>query len=290
MTKKEKKEMDILAEDNSLLIYLQDINRIPLLSKEEEEKTARMAANGNKAACDKLISANLRFVIMIAKKYQGRGLPLEDLIGEGNIGLINAVKHYDAGRGFRFITYAVWWVRQAIIKALQEKARMIRLPGNKANELKMIEQARLDMQGEHGHKKEPEIREVAALLDIEPDRAVELINISQDVISLDDPVAYYENTLTLKDLIEDESHNSPVENALNSILKDDVEAALSKLGSRAAEVLRSRFGLGGNTAMTLREIGDRFNMSREWIRQIEKRALGQMAHSAHHKKLEGYIA
>jgi len=295
MAKKKKKNMDFNgdsshSDDNSLLLYLQDINRIPLLSKEEEEKTAKLAVDGNKAAFDKLISSNLRFVIVIAKKYQGRGLPLEDLIEEGNIGLISAVKHYDAGRGFRFITYAVWWIRQAIVKALQEKGRMIRLPCNKVNQVRKIERTRQEFQSGHSQKKETEIREAAMFLDIEPERAMNLMNISQEVISLDDSDVHNENSSTLKDFIVDEYNSSPVETALNSVLKDDVEKALQSLGRQAADVIRDRYGVGDSTALTLKEIGDQYNLSREWIRQIEKRALEQLARSPHHKKLQSYIA
>ena len=278
------------AEDNTLLLYMKEINKIPLLQQEEEEKIARQAAKGNKSAAEKLINANLRFVIMIAKKFQGKGLPLEDLIGEGNIGLMNAVKHYDVERGFRFITYAVWWIRQSIIKALQEKGRMIRLPSNKNNELAKIEKARQVLTSAHAGKSETELMEVATFLDMTMEKAVDLISISQDVISLDEPVTNFENAMTLKDFIEDDLHHSPVENALNSILRDEVESVLSKLENREADVIRSRFGLGNTSSLTLKEIGDRYNLSREWVRQIEKRALGQLQKSSRHKRLESYIA
>jgi len=277
-------------DENSLLLYLQEINRIPLLNKEEEERTARLAAEGNRIAKDKLVSSNLRFVIMVAKKYQGKGLPLEDLIGEGNIGLLNAVKHFDAEKGYRFITYAVWWIRQAIIKAIHEKGRMIRLPSNKANSITRIKRTRQVIQNEPGRGTGVELREVAAFLDMAPEKAEDLISISQDVISLDDPVSSFEDSLTIKDYIEDEYHKSPVENAMNSILKDEVEMALNGLEKRAAEVLRSRFGLGETGALTLKEVGDRYNLSRERVRQIEKRALGHLEQSSHRKKLESYIA
>ena len=280
------------ADENSLFLYFQEINRIPLMTKEEEEKTARLAARGNKAAKEKLVNSNLRFVIMIAKKYQGKGLPLEDLIGEGNLGLLNAVKNFDVDKGYRFITYAVWWIRQAIIKAIHEKGRMIRLPSNKNKELSKIEKTRQEIQNEPGWKTDPEILEIASVLNMSPEKVEDIINISQEVVSLDEPVAKYESTLSIKDMIEDEhqQHRSPVEHALNSILRDEVEEALNSLGERAAEVLRGRFGLGDSGNMTLKELGDRYNMSRERVRQIEKRALMQLQHSSHYKKLESYIA
>ena len=277
-------------EKNSLMLYLKEISRIPLIDKDEEEKIAKMAFMGDKAARDKLVSANLRFVIMIAKKYQGRGMPLEDLISEGNIGLLNAVRHFDAEKGFRFITYAVWWIRQSIMKALNEKGKMIRLPNNKNNELQKINKTRQSIQIEKGMDNDSEIKDTAFYLNTTPDKVTDLINISQDVISLDDPISQYGNALTIKDHVEDEYYLSPVEIALNSLLKDDVEAALNGLGIREAAVLRSRFGLGGEDSMTLKEIGNRYNLSREWIRQIEKRALIQLQRSSLNSKLESYIA
>ena len=279
-----------LQEKNSLLLYLTEINRISLMDKDEEELTAKKAVQGDKAAKEKLINANLRFVVMIAKKYQGRGMPLEDLIGEGNIGLLNAIKHYDAGRGFRFITYAVWWIRQSIVKALNEKKRMIRLPNNKTIELRKIEKTRQEIQNEPGWNQEKEIQNAAIYLKMNPDKAADLINISQDVISLDEPVSKFENMLTIKDLIEDKYHVSPEKNALNSIVKDEVEDAIKMLGKREAAIIRSRFGLDGTNTMTLKEIGDSFNLSREWIRQIEKRALVQLQHLPCSSRLASYIA
>ena len=279
------------SNENTLFMYFQEINRIPLLTKEEEEKTARLAARGNKAAREKLVNANLRFVIMVAKKYQGKGLPLEDLIGEGNIGLLNAVKNFNVEKGYRFITYAVWWIRQSIIKAIHEKGRMIRLPSNKNKELTKIEKTRQVIQNEPGCKTDPEVHDIAIFLNMPPEKAAELISISQEVVSLDEPVSKFENSQTIKDLIVDQEQNkSPVENAINNMLKDDVENALSNLEERAAEVIRSRFGLGDTGNLTLKEIGDRYNMSRERVRQIEKRAILQLQHSSHNKKLESYIA
>jgi len=248
---------------NSFLSYLREVNRIPLLNKEEEFEAARQAAKGNKTAGEKLVTANLRFVIMVAKKYQGKGLPLQDLISEGNMGLLNAVKHFDAEKGYRFITYAVWWIRQAIVKAIYEKGRMIRLPSHKSRELSRLEAEQNPAQKDQ---------------------------IYNDVLSLDDPISAQHDGGTIKDLIQDEIENSPVEHATNSILKDELEAILNSLEERSAEVLRCRYGLGGIAPMTLSEVGDRYDLSRERIRQIENRAMAQLESSSKEHKLDTYIA
>ncbi|MCL2070351.1 MAG: RNA polymerase sigma factor RpoD/SigA [Treponema sp.] len=278
------------AEENSLLAYMQEINRIPLLSKKEEEATAVLAAKGNKAAKERLVNANLRFVITVAKKYQGKGLPLEDLIGEGNIGLLNAAEHFDVEKGYRFITYAVWWIRQAITKAINEKGRMIRLPGNKTTDLQRIEKIREAVQNQPGWKSEPEIRKIAAFLDMDPEKAADLMKISQYLVSLDDPVSKKENSLAIKDYIEDPFSESPVDLAANSILRDELEAALDGLEERSAEILRFRYGLGDAPSLTLKEIGEHYDLSRERVRQIEKRALRQLSNSSQEGRLLSYIA
>ena len=278
------------SDENSLLLYLKEINQIPLLSKNEEEKIAKLAAIGDKAATERLINANLRFVVMVAKKYRGNGLPFEDLISEGNIGLLNAMKHFDAEMGYRFITYAVWWIRQAIIKAVNEKGRMIRLPSNKSNELALIEKTRQKIPYTSALKTDAEIREIAMFLDMAPEKASALMRIGQDVLSLDDPVSEKKNALTTKDYIEDEYINSPHEDAVNSNLREELETALNGLEKREAAVIRSRFGLDEDGPLTLKEIGLRYKLSRERVRQIEKRALRQLQQSSVCRKLESFIA
>jgi RNA polymerase primary sigma factor len=277
------------ADENVLSIYLKEINRIPLLSKEEEYRTAQAAATGDKRAQDKLVNANLRFVVNVAKKYQGQGLPLSDLISEGNIGLLNAIERYDVNKGYHFISYAVWWIRQAILKAICEKSRMIRLPLNRANELVQIEKARKIVQD--GHNTDTEINEIARLLDMDADHVADLVNISRDLVSLENPVyAADKDSSILGDFIEDENYRSPDEHAVDRALHDDIEAVLGTLNQKEADIIRFRFGLGDTIPMSLKEIGDRFNLTKERIRQIEKKALKRLQHPSRQRILENYVA
>jgi len=282
-------------EKNALNMYLEEINEIPLLSKCDEIKYASLAAKGNAAARERLVNSNLRFVISVAKRYQGKGLPLEDLISEGNIGLINAISHFNVEKGYRFITYAVWWIRQAIIRAINERGRMIRLPCNKINELSVIDRMRQevqqDVQCESNHSHEAEIQEIANILEASPEKINELMKIGQETLSLDDPALRHENSSSVKDLIIDENSKAPSDFALNSILRDELEEAIERnLCKRTAEVIRSRYGLGDSAPLTLKEIGARYNLSRERVRQIEKRALVQLQKSPRRNRLESYIA
>jgi RNA polymerase primary sigma factor len=276
------------AEENILSMYLREINSIPMLSHEEEDLTARAAAKGNKAAREKLITANLRFVVNIAKRYQGQGLALEDLISEGNIGLINAIERYDVNKGYHFISYAVWWIRQAILKAICEKARMIRLPLNRANELVQIEKVRQAFQ--YGSCKKGEIKEIARFLEMDANRVATLINIGKDTVSLERPVNPGKDASTVGDFIKDESHQSPDDFAIEISLESDIENVLSTLKEKEAEVIRYRFGLGHKEPLSLKEIGDKFNLTKERIRQIEKKAMKRLQHPSRKHILESYTA
>ncbi|MDR2103330.1 MAG: RNA polymerase sigma factor RpoD/SigA [Treponema sp.] len=276
------------SDENVLSIYLKEINRIPLLTKEEEYHTAQAAAQGDKRAQDKLVNANLRFVVNVAKKYQGQGLPLSDLISEGNIGLLNAIERYDVNKGYHFISYAVWWIRQAILKAICEKSRMIRLPLNRANELVQIEKARKLVQD--GHNTEKEISEIARLLDMDADHVADLVNISRELISLENPVYADKDSSILGDFIEDENYRSPDEHIVDRALHDDIETVLGTLNKKEADIIRFRFGLGDRVPMSLKEIGDRFNLTKERIRQIEKKALKRLQHPSRQRLLESYVA
>jgi RNA polymerase primary sigma factor len=278
----------INADENTLSMYLKEINRIPLLTREEEDSIARQAAGGSKAARDRLVSANLRFVVNVAKKYQGQGLPLQDLISEGNIGLLNAVERYDVEKGYHFISYAVWWIRQSILKAICEKSRMIRLPLNRANELVQIEKARkLCQDHENGEK---EVQEIARLLNMDAAHVSDIINISRELVSLESPVHTDKDASLLGDFIEDEGYRAPEEQAIDGSLQDDIESVLETLDYKEAEIIRFRYGLGSEMPMSLKEIGDKFNLTKERIRQIEKKALKRLQHPMRKQVLEAYVA
>jgi len=272
-------------DENTLAIYLGEINRIPLLTREEEIECARKAAEGNVVSRNRLVSSNLRFVVNVAKKYQGQGLPLQDLISEGNIGLINAIERYDVDKGYHFISYAVWWIRQAILKAICEKSRMIRLPLNRVNELVQIEKARTFVQDG-----ESEIKEVAKFLDMDPNHVEDLLTVSRDMISLENPLYDEKSSTAVGDYIESTRYRPPDAQAMDAALKEDIESLLEKIDKKEAEVIRFRFGLGNKTPLSLKEIGDKFNLTKERIRQIEKSAIKRLQHPLYRSVLENYVA
>jgi len=274
---------------NILSMYLKDINKVSLLSREEETDLALKAKAGDKAAKDKIVNANLRFVVNVAKKYQNHGLDLPDLISEGNIGLLTAVDRFDVSKGYHFISYAVWWIRQAILKAICEKSRAIRLPLNRANELVQIEHARKLMAGDK--TEEQEFAEVARMLKMDKQHVREMVNISRDMISLDAQVASSDNDRTsVSDFIEDERYDNPDEEAISNAMKRDIGKVLNTLKPNEAKVLSLRYGLNGTRPMSLKEVGDTCNLTKERIRQIEKHAIVRMRHPRRMQRLEAYIA
>ncbi|MCG8478331.1 MAG: RNA polymerase sigma factor RpoD/SigA, partial [Spirochaetales bacterium] len=235
-----------------------------------------------------LIKANLRFVVNVAKKYQNQGLPLSDLSSEGNIGLMNAIERFDVDKGYHFISYAVWWIRQAILKAICEKSRMIRLPLNRANELVQIEKVRKEIQG--SRREEAELQEIARTLDMNPDHVADLVNISRDLISLETPVYNEKDSSVLGDFIEDSNYVQPEALTIERALKDDINEVLSTLTEKEAEIIQFRFGLNGRSPLSLKEIGDRYSLTKERIRQIEKKALRRLQHPKRAQYLEAYVA
>ena len=280
-------EKQAKSAESNLSRYFKEINRIPMLSREEEQKTAREAADGNSAAREKLINANLRFVVSVAKKYQGLGLPLDDLISEGNVGLLNAVDRFDVEKGYHFISYAVWWIRQSVMSALYEKARMIRLPVNRATDLVKIEKARKIVKSEYST--DEEIKEISELLDMDKDRVSDLINISREILSLENPVSD-DGLLLLKDSIEDNQYIAPHIYAEQKAMESDIEKVLGTLDVEEANIIRYHFGLGHREPMSLKDIGALYNLSKERIRQIEEKALSRLRNPKRKKKLQAYVA
>lgn len=278
--------------DSVLSMYLKEINRIPLLSYEEESELAVKAAQGDKTAKNKIVNANLRFVISIAKKYQKKGLELEDLISEGNIGLLTAIEKFDVSKGYHFISYAVWWIRQSILKAICEKSRAIRLPLNRANELVKIEHAQKEIAsaGVSMSEKE-ELEEIASMLNMDVSHVREMISIAKDMTSLDAEVSgKNDSSTTLGEMIEDTISERPEDKVITESMINEIKAVLGTLKPAEAKVLALRYGIDGQKPMSLQEVGDVFDLTKERIRQIEKLAIRRMQHPTRMRRLEGFVA
>lgn len=285
------KKIDAKRKANDIVLekYLEEINSIDLLSREEEDEIARKAAKGDRWAREKLITANLRFVVSVAKKYQGQGLPLSDLISEGNIGLMNAINKYDPDRGYHFISYAVWWIRQAVLKAICEKSRMIRLPLNRVNELVQIQKVRKQLQSDK--QTEAKEEEIASVLGMDKDLVNDLESIARDHVSLDTPVlAGDKESSSLGSLISDDGIRQPDEPVIDEFMKLDINNLLETLSDKESDILQHRFGLNGRKALSLKEVGDRYKLTKERIRQIEKKALEKLRETEETYNLKAYIA
>lgn len=272
--------------DSSISWYLDQINRIPLLTREQEDTFARAARDGDEKAKDELIKGNLRFVVSVAKKFQTSGVSLLDLINEGNLGLIKAAEKFDPDRGFHFISYAVWWIRQSIMLAISQKSSLIRLPLNRTADLQKIE--RVHKKLEHQLGREPSASEIAEELEMDNEEINHLRNITQDFISLDTTLGDSDDT-TILDMVVDHKADSPDFHILEESLLKSLNEVLDTLTDSEKEILSMRYGLNGYEPMSLQQIGDKFSLSKERIRQIEKKAIRRLRHPSRSYKLKSYI-
>lgn len=270
----------------SLDKYLQEISEVPLLTAEEEIELARRIKTGDEKALETLTRANLRFVVSVAKLYQNKGLALGDLINEGNLGLIKAAKRFDESRGFKFISYAVWWIRQGIMQALANQARLVRLPLNRINALSKIGKAASEL--EQVFEREPSPTEIAEQLDMKTLEVFDTLKVSGRHLSMDSPLKEGEKS-SLLEVIKNDQQPSPDSELLNESLKLEIELVMGTLTKREAEIIRLYFGLGAEYALNLEEIGERFNLTRERIRQIKEKALRRLRHASRSKALRHFL-
>jgi RNA polymerase primary sigma factor len=273
--------------DDSVRLYLREIGKIPLLSAEEELELAYRVKDGEKRAKDKMAEANIRLVVSIAKRYVGRGLDLLDLIQEGNTGLLRAVEKFDPDKGFKFSTYATWWIRQAITRAIADQARTIRIPVHMVETINKLLRTQRRLTQELN--REPTNEEIAEAMEIEVDKVEHIMKIKQDISSLDASIRDDEEDSVLSDFIEDEDTVSPEESATNQLLKEQVKDILAALTEREQKILKLRFGLEDGKQHTLEEVGQEFSVTRERIRQIEAKALAKLRKHRDAKKLHDYI-
>ncbi len=277
---------DGIAIDDPVKIYLKEIGRVPLLSAEEEIELAERMAKGDPKARKRLSEANLRLVVSIAKRYVGRGMQFLDLIQEGNLGLIKAVEKFDHTKGFKFSTYATWWIRQAITRAIADQARTIRIPVHMVETITKVKKVSSQLLHKNGHDPSPD--EIATELDMPVERVREIMRIAQDPVSLETPIGEEEDS-HLGDFIPDDDAPAPAEAASLILLKEQLGEVLSTLTEREEKVLRLRFGLEDGRSRTLEEVGKEFNVTRERIRQIEAKALRKLRHPSRSKKVRDYL-
>ena len=284
--KSKAKESDVTAGEDSVRMYLKEIGKIDLLKKHEEVALAKRVASGDRTAAKQLAEANLRLVVSIAKRYIGRGLTLLDLIQEGNIGLMKAVEKFDYTRGFKFSTYATWWIRQAITRAIADQARTIRIPVHMVETMNRLARTQRQLVQELGRAPSPE--EIANEMELEIEKVNHILKISQETVSLEKPVGDEDDSL-LGDFIKDEDSLTPEEQSAYELLKNDIVLVLHLLTPREQKILKMRFGLSSNWAHTLEEVGREFGVTRERIRQIEAKALMKLRRSKDSKKLKDYL-
>ncbi|HMO38917.1 MAG TPA: RNA polymerase sigma factor RpoD/SigA [Saprospiraceae bacterium] len=267
--------------------YLNDIGKISMLSADEEAELARRIREGDHAALEKLTEANLRFVVSVAKQYQNQGLSLSDLINEGNVGLMKAAKRFDETKGFKFISYAVWWIRQSILQAIVEHSRIVRLPLNKVGSYNKVNEAVLNFVQEF--EREPSSEELAELLDMTPKEVTNMLKGNGRHLSVDAPISGEDGDSTMLDLISNEDDDSPDSDLMEQSLRDEVQQGLSILSPREIEVLSAYYGLNGHKPLTLEEIGELYNLTRERVRQIKERAIRRLRKSYNRNALRSYL-
>lgn len=273
-------------ESQSLDKYLQEIGKVDLITSDDEVELAQRIREGDQIALEKLTKANLRFVVSVAKQYQNNGLTLGDLINEGNVGLIKAAKRFDEKRGFKFISYAVWWIRQSIMQALAEQSRIVRLPLNRVGSLNKVNKTFSEL--EQKFQREPSPEELADVLNLPIEEVVNTLKIGGRHVSVDAPFAQGEEN-GLLDVLEDETEQTPDAALMMDSLRREVQRALSTLTVREADVITYYFGLNGNTPLTLEEIGEKFSLTRERVRQIKEKATRRLRHNSRSKVLKSYL-
>lgn len=281
-------KIEIESNDNEVLsMYLKEINRIPLITHEEEYELAIKAKHGDMKAREKLLTSNLRFVVNVAKKYRGQGLPLSDLINEGNLGLIVALDKFEPDMGYHFISYAVWWIKQSIMKAISDKGRPVRIPLNRASDLMKIQRCEKDLMNKN-ETSDISVDEIAEITGLDPRLITDLKAISGDMISFDSPVKKGEDSdSTFGDFLEDSSYG-PDNEVMMKQLKTDVISLLDILSEKERKIIELRYGIGGNKPMSLKEIGDSYSLTKERIRQIEKRALQKLQKEGLEREMDSY--
>ena len=272
--------------DDPVKVYLKEIGRVPLLTAQQEADLARAAQAGDADARRALSEANLRLVVSVAKRYVGRGLPCLDLIQEGNLGLMKAAEKFEPERGFKFSTYATWWIRQSITRAIADQGRTIRIPVHLVENINRVKKTAGELLRKNG--REPTVEEIAVQLDLEPDRVRELLQLAQDPISLETPVGEEEDA-HLEDFIQDEEAGVPVDEAGRQLLRRELMNVLKSLTPREERVIALRFGLEDGRSRTLEELGREFNVTRERVRQIEAKALRKLRHPSRAKRLRDYL-
>ena len=274
-----------ISEESCLALYLKEISKNKTLSLEEEADLAVRIRTGERKSLEKLVKANLRFVVSVSRNYQNQGLPLSDLINEGNLGLIRAAKRFDEKKNFKFISYAVWWIRQAILQALAEQSRIIKLPLNRVGTIHKIGKTQSKL--EQKYRRAPNVEEIARELSLDENEVRETIKIGNTHMSLDAPLQHGEDS-KLIDVLHDENQERPDDGILDISLQEEIEKTLDTLSEREKEVVKLYFGIGEETAHTLEEIGQRFNLTRERVRQIKEKALRRLKHCSRSKRLKVY--